>query len=46
MKARSHHWDIEGRKYAIALTNDEKAFVGAVDLRMWRDPLYSVPSFD
>ena len=35
MKARSYQWDIESGRYATTLTDDEKTFVDAIDLRMW-----------
>ena len=36
---RKYRWDIDGRKYAIALNGDEQALVDAIDFRMslWED---------
>ena len=35
MQARNYQWDIEAGKYVTTLTDDEKTFVDAIDLRMW-----------
>ncbi len=35
MRNRLLHWDSPGSRHAIALTDEEQAFVDAVDLRMW-----------